>query len=161
MARKANTSNNNKEEIKIRKFIVEAPEPQNDQKVSSGGIRNKNGELASQFKNPVPYNEPTQPPTIVNCTNAKMIRKEQARVLRNEAGMYLLSIVWQEFGEPLFRSVLHKLEQKIIGKLEAPKTLLIHQVSTLKPEMIDVEVDKIETVYNDDKIINFFNRKVI
>lgn len=76
------TRNNNtttKEETKMAKYIVEAPEPKKGQKVSSGGIR-ENGKLASQFKNPV---------------------------------------------------------------------------------VIDVEADEIETVYDDDKIIRFPNRKAI
>ena len=97
------TRNNNtttKEETKMAKYIVEAPEPKKGQKVSSGGIR-ENGKLASQFKNPVPY-------------------KEQARARRNEAGMYLLGLAWQEFGEPLLRSSLRKLGNTIINKIECP-----------------------------------------
>lgn len=134
------TRNNNtttKEETKMAKYIVEAPEPKKGQKVSSGGIR-ENGKLASQFKNPVPY-------------------KEQARARRNEAGMYLLGLAWQEFGEPLLRSSLRKLGNTIINKIECPSP---HIVSP-NPVVIDVEADEIETVYDDDKIIRFPNRKAI
>ena len=53
MARKTNTTANTREEIKMAKYIVEAPEPEEGQKVSSGGIR-ENGKLVTQFKNPVP-----------------------------------------------------------------------------------------------------------
>ena len=73
---------NNMEEIKMVKYIVEAPEPKNGQKVSSGGIR-ENGKLASQFKNPVPYKEPTLPPAAVaQKQNPELVLKEQARDLR-------------------------------------------------------------------------------
>ena len=138
------TRNNNtttKEETKMAKYIVEAPEPKKGQKVSSGGIR-ENGKLASQFKNPVPY-------------------KEQARARRNEAGMYLLGLAWQEFGEPLLRSSLRKLGNTIINKIECPSEQPAPHIVSPNPVVIDVEADEIETVYDDDKIIRFTNRKAI
>ena len=138
------TRNNNtttKEETKMAKYIVEAPEPKKGQKVSSGGIR-ENGKLASQFKNPVPY-------------------KEQARARRNEAGMYLLGLAWQEFGEPLLRSSLRKLGKTIINKIECPSEQPAPHIVSPNPVVIDVEADEIETVYDDDKIIRFPNRKAI
>lgn len=55
--------NNNQKDITIRKYIVEAPAPKKGQTVSSGGIREK-GKLSSQFKNPIPYTEPTQPSSV-------------------------------------------------------------------------------------------------
>ena len=138
------TRNNNtttKEETKMAKYIVEAPEPKKGQKVSSGGIR-ENGKIASQFKNPVPY-------------------KEQARARRNEAGMYLLGLAWQEFGEPLLRSSLRKLGNTIINKIECPSEQPAPHIVSPNPVVIDVEADEIETVYDDDKIIRFPNRKAI
>ena len=138
------TRNNNtttKEETKMAKYIVEAPEPKKGQKVSSGGIR-ENGKLASQFKNPVPY-------------------KEQARARRNEAGMYLLGLAWQEFGEPLLRSSLRKLGNTIINKIECPSEQPAPHIVSPNPVVIDVEADEIETVYDDDKIIRFPNIKAI
>ena len=138
------TRNNNtttKEETKMAKYIVEAPEPKKGQKVSSGGIR-ENGKLASQFKNPVPY-------------------KEQARARRNEAGMYLLGLAWQEFGEPLLRSSLRKLGNTIINKIECPSEQPAPHIVSPNPVVIDVEAYEIETVYDDDKIIRFPNRKAI
>ena len=138
------TRNNNtttKEETKMAKYIVEAPEPKKGQKVSSGGIR-ENGKLASQFKNPVPY-------------------KEQARARRNEAGMYLLGLAWQEFGEPLLRSSLRKLGNTIINKIECPSEQPAPHIVSPNPVVIDVEADEIETVYDDDKILRFPNRKAI
>ena len=138
------TRNNNtttKEETKMAKYIVEAPEPKKGQKVSSGGIR-ENGKLASQFKNPVPY-------------------KEQARARRIEAGMYLLGLAWQEFGEPLLRSSLRKLGNTIINKIECPSEQPAPHIVSPNPVVIDVEADEIETVYDDDKIIRFPNRKAI
>lgn len=160
----AKTNNNtiNKEDIKMAKYIVEAPAPKKGQKVSSGGIR-ENGKLASQFKNPVPYIEPTPPPAVVTQkSNTELIRKEQARARRNEAGMYLLGLAWQEFGEPLLRSGLHKLGNVIISKIEGSSNQTVQQHrSSPEPEIIDVEADEIETIYDDDNIIRFPNRKVI
>ncbi len=156
MARTTKSTTNSKEEIKMAKYIVEAPEPKKGQKVSSGGIR-ENGKLATQFKNPVPYKEPTLPPAVTTQKpNAELIRREQARARRNEASMYLLSLAWQEFGEPLLRSGLRKLGNSIIDKIEGPQ-----HIPSQDPVVIDVEADEIETVYDDDKIIRFPNRKVI
>ena len=138
------TRNNNtttKEETKMAKYIVEAPEPKKGQKVSSGGIR-ENGKLASQFKNPVPY-------------------KEQARARRHEAWMYLLGLAWQDFGIPLLRSSLRKLGNTIINKIECPSEQPAPHIVSPNPVVIDVEADEIETVYDDDKIIRFPNRKAI
>ena len=141
MAKATKNNTTNKEEAKMAKYIVEAPEPKKGQKVSSGGIR-ENGKLASQFKNPVPY-------------------KEQARARRNEAGMYLLGLAWQEFGEPLLRSSLRKLGNTIINKIECPSEQPAPHIVSPNPVVIDVEADEIETVYDDDKIIRFPNRKAI
>ena len=141
MAKATRNNTTNKEETEMAKYIVEAPEPKKGQKVSSGGIR-ENGKLASQFKNPVPY-------------------KEQARARRNEAGMYLLGLAWQEFGEPLLRSSLRKLGNTIINKIECPSEQPAPHIVSPNPVVIDVEADEIETVYDDDKIIRFPNRKAI
>ena len=161
MARTTKTTTNSKEEIKMAKYIVEAPEPKKGQKVSSGGIR-ENGKLATQFKNPVPYKEPTMPPAVMaQKPNTELIRREQARARRNEAGMYLLSLAWQEFGEPLLRSGLRKLGNSIIDKIEGPYDQPTQHITSQDPVIIDVEADEIETVYDDEKIIRFPNRKVI
>lgn len=161
MAKATKNNTTNKEEAKMAKYIVEAPEPKKGQKVSSGGIR-ENGKLATQFKNPVPYKEPTLPPTVVTQKpNTELIRKEQARARRNEAGMYLLSLAWQEFGEPLLRSGLRKLRNSIIDKIEGPYDQPTQHIPSRNPVVIDVEADEIETVYDDDKIIRFPDRKVI
>ena len=161
MAKATRNNTTNKEETKMAKYIVEAPEPKKGQKVSSGGIR-ENGKLATQFKNPVPYKEPTLPPAVVTQKpNTELIRKEQARARRNEAGIYLLSLAWQEFGEPLLRSGLRKLGNSIIDKIEGPYDQPMQHIPSQDPVVIDVEADEIETVYDDDKIIRFPNRKVI
>ena len=160
---KATRSNNstNKEETKMAKYIVEAPEPKKGQKASSGGIR-ENGKLASQFKNPVLYQEPTLPPSVVTQkASTELIRKEQAKTRRNEVGMYLLGLAWQEFGEPLLRSGFRKLGNKIIDKIEGSSTQSSPHIASPNPVVIDVEADEIETVYDDDKIIRFPNKKVI
>lgn len=145
----------------MAKYIVEAPEPKKGQKVSSGGIR-ENGKLTTQFKNPIPYKEPSLPPAVINQkATHELVLKEQARARRNEAGMYLLGLAWQEFGEPLFRSGLRKLENVIINKIEGPYDQPTQHIPSQNSVVIDVEADEIETVYDDDKIIRFPNRKVI
>ena len=138
MTRTTKTTTDTKEKIKMSKYIVEAPEPKKGQKVSSGGIR-ENGKLTTQFKNPVPYKEPTLTP------NVDLVRKEQARTRRNEVGRYLLGIAWQELGEPLLRSDLHKLRDAIINKIESPARQSMQHIPSTDSEVIDVEADEIET----------------
>ena len=75
--------------------------------------------------------------------------------------MYLLGLAWQEFGEPLLRSSLRKLGNSIIDKIEGPYDQPTQHIPSQDPVVIDVEADEIETVYDDDKIIRFPDRKVI
>ena len=83
------------EETKMKKFIVEAPEPKKGQTASSGGIR-ENGKIAAQYKNPEPYEEPTFPTKVTSyACNMNWIRREQAKARRNDFQMYLLGIIWQ------------------------------------------------------------------
>lgn len=155
-----NTTQISKEEIKMRKYIVEAPEPKKCQKVSSGGIR-ENGKLVSQFKNPIPYEEPTFPPAVTTqSSHVSLIRQEQIMTRRNETRMYFLNLVWQELGEPLLRSGLRKLGNTIINKIESPVNTHTQYISSPEPKVIDIEADEIKTVY-DGKIIRFPNGKVI
>ena len=63
----------------MRKLIVEAPELKEGQSDSSGGIR-ENGKMSVQYKNPVPYVEPTIPPVVPQKTYTRKDRlKEQAK----------------------------------------------------------------------------------
>ena len=162
MAKATRRSNNTtKEETKMAKYIVEAPDPKEGQIASSGGIREK-GKLASQFKNPVPYKEPTLPPTVARQkVNTDLVRKEQARARRNKVVMYLLNLAWQELGEPILSSGLRKLGSTIVTKIEGTPEPSAPNTTSPDPVIIDVEANEFETVYDNDKIIHFTNRKVI
>ena len=142
----------------MAKYIVEAPEPKKGQKVSSGGIRER-GKLAAQFKNPVPYKSPT-PNAIVarRPSNTAIARKEQSRARLIEAGKYLFGIAWQELGEPVFRSGLHKLGDTIVSRIEA---LTAQYIPPTEYEVIDVEAETIEDTDEDDNIIRFPGHKTI
>lgn len=158
---KTNLNNNNQKDITTRKYIVEAPEPKKGQTVSSGGIREK-GRLSSQFKNPIPYTEPTQTSSVTTQkTTMALVRKEQVKAKRFDTGKYLLSLTWQELGEPLLRSGLRTLGNVIINRLEDSVIQNAQHLCTSRPETIDVEANEIDTNYNDDKIIRFPSPKVI
>lgn len=148
-------SKQRKEETKMKKYIVEAPEPEKGQRASSGGIR-EGGRMASQFKNPVPYEEPVLPP-IVNPqpTKGEVIRNDQSSAFRDKVGMYLLEIAWQELGEPILRSELRKVRNKVVNTIEASG----HDVGRIFPEVIDVEEDRIKTTFEDKKVVPFNSRK--
>ncbi len=151
----------NKENIKMVKYIVEAPEPKKGQNFGSGGIR-ENGKIASLFKNPVLYEEPSKSPTVVTKNpNTELVRKEQKRTSRNEVRMYLLGLAWQELGEPLLRSGFNKLGKVLISKIEGSTNKTAQHQSSPKPVITIVEADKYEAIYDGEKIIRFPNRRVI
>ena len=127
-----------KEEHNMKKFIVEVQDPENGQEVSSGGIREK-GKLKAQFKNPVPYEEPSKIPMVVSQQSNMSTRQETNGSHRCEAGRYLLGIVWQEFGEPLLRSGLRKLSNAVINKIESKSCLHTERIASQKQRIIDVE----------------------
>lgn len=91
----------NQEEIKMRKLIVEAPELKEGQSDSSGGIR-ENGKMSVQYKNPVPYVEPTIPPAVPQKTYTQKDRlKEQTKDFVFDVSIDILSMLWHEYGRPL------------------------------------------------------------
>ena len=156
---KSTHNTRNQENIKMVKYIVEAPAPKKGQKASTGGIREK-GAFASQFKNPVPYEEPTSPNTVaVQESSTALACREQER--RNEAKMYFLNIVWQEFAEPLLRSGLHKLSDVIASKIEDPADPTVQAISAVEPEIIDVEAKELETLNDKSEIIQFTNKRAV
>lgn len=146
-------------ETKMRKYIVDGPEPKEGQKASSGGIR-QNGKLTAQFKNPVPYEETILPAvTASQKSDVGVIHQEQASVRTHEMSMYLLSLVWQEFGEPVFRSGLRKIKSNIINKIESSADIHAELILSPESELIDVYPNEIETIHDSDGIIHFPTRK--
>ena len=159
MAKEKVSQSRSKEEIKMRKFIVEAPEPKEGQKISSGGIR-ENGKLTAQFKNPIPYEEPVQPPAVIPETPQNTLPSPpRVNNLKSEAGRVLLGIIWQEFGEPLLRSGLRKLGDVLINKIES-KTLSSNKAQPKEQRIIDVEAEEVKPAPRDN-IINIQSRRAV
>ena len=131
------TSTDGKEDIRMERFIVEAPEPKKGQKISSGGIR-ENGKLVTQFKNPVPCKEK-----------------------RNNIGTYLLRLAWEELGEPVLRSSLNNLGDVFIDKIKSLAKQAKHHKPSTKPEVSDVAPEEIEPMYESDKVVRFSSKKAI
>ena len=151
---------NNKEDHKMARYIVEAPKPKQGQIASSGGIR-ENGRISSQFKNPVPYNEPLRSSTIaVHKPNSDLICNEQLRSQRKELGIHLLGLIWQDFGEPVIRSWLHKKSTEIINRIETSTYQELPRVSSTEPKKRDVESVESEPEYDNYKTISFPIRTV-
>ncbi len=159
MARTVNATPN-AEDVKMAKYIVEAPEPKKGQKASSGGIR-ENGRIASQFKNPIPYKDkaPSRVPAQ-NSFGTALTCKEQEENRNNTIGCYLLNLVWQEFGEPILRSGFRMLGNIVVSKIESSAKQAIQGVSLSEPEIIDIEADEVKTIDN-NKTIRFPNNKAI
>lgn len=137
MAKTKSTSDNSKEDIRMAKYIVEAPEPKEGQKISSGGIR-ENGKLVTQYKNPVPCKEK-----------------------KNNIGTYLLSLAWKELGEPVLRSSLNNLGDVFIDKIHSTIDQIAWHKHSTEPKVSDVEADEIEPMYESDKVVRFSNKKAI
>jgi hypothetical protein len=145
---------------KMQKYIVEAPLPKEGQKLSSGGIREK-GKLATQYKNPVPYEESTsaQMNTIPTSLKNDAI---------NIGKMILLDfskMLWQEFIFPVARAKLHQSSQHLITYIDsAPvsqQSFADSDVNNKSTLIVDAETYNVKT--NDtntaSKIIKFDNKK--
>ena len=145
----------------MKKYIVEAPEPKKGQTISSGGIR-ENGKMAAQFRNPIPYEEPVTSPMISHRvkSNGEM-QETHLQPGRNEVGMHILGLVWQECAEPLVRSSLRKMSQTIVARIENSSTRSADKIPSKASNTIDVEFEETGPMYDDDKIIQFPSQKVV
>ena len=114
------TKNTNQKEIKMRKLIVEAPELKEGQTDSSGGIR-ENGRISVQYKNPVPYVEPTMPPAVPQKVyTRKDMLKDQAKDFALDIDTDIVSVLWYEYGRPFLQTKLYQLGLRAIAYLESP-----------------------------------------
>lgn len=152
------------EESKMRKLIVEAPELKEGQIDSSGGIR-ENGKISVQYKNPVPYVEPTFPPTVPQKSyTRKDILKDQAKDFAMDIGTDIIAMLWYEYGRPYLQAKLHQLGKKAITYLESPsKSHSITASETKTSKIIDaeyVETQESEDFEDNDKIFHFPKKKV-
>lgn len=116
---KENNKLNNQGKNQMKKYIVEAPEPLNGQKASSGGIREK-GKITVQYCNPVPYEEPLAHSNEIETYQTDKIIVARQNPISREMVQFFIEIIWQEFAEPVVRSGLHKLGQIIVKKIEMP-----------------------------------------
>lgn len=159
------TKNTNQAEIKMRKLIVEAPELKEGQTDSSGGIR-ENGRISVQYKNPVPYVEPTMPPAVPQKVyTRKDLLKDQAKDFALDVGTDIISMLWYEYGKPFLQAKLHQLSHKAIAYLEAlaKSSQAIALPDTKASKIIDaeyVEIQEADDLENNDKIIHFSNKRV-
>lgn len=138
-----------REQVKMRKYIVEAPEPKIGQKVSTGGIREK-GKMAVPFKNPVPYEEPETSTTKMVPVSTKNISKKVDKTIYWEAGKYFLGLVWKNFGEPVVETWLQEKGQ------ELSRSITEQSKHSQESEIIDVpKEDVVVVAANDNKIVPF------
>ena len=149
----------NQEEIKMRKLIVEAPELKEGQSDSSGGIR-ENGKMSVQYKNHVPYVEPTIPPAVPQKTYT-----QKTKDFVFDVSIDILSMLWHEYGRPLLQAKLHQLVQTSITYLEssAKKTQTIATHKTKTSQIIDaeyMEIREADNSDNNDNIIRFPKQQV-
>ena len=157
MSKTSNTVNKvSNEQVKMRKYIVEAPEPKAGQKVSTGGIREK-GKMAVPFKNPVPYEEPKTATTKMIPANAKSNVPQKAdNTIYWDLGKYFLGFVWRNFGEPVVGAWLQEKGQEIVQSItEQPK-------QSQEPEIIDVPEEDVRVVsIDDDKVVQFRSNRAM
>lgn len=153
------------EEVNMKKYIVEAPEPKDGQKVSSGGIR-ENGRLTVQFKNPVSYEEQVHLPSAVTSTLYNILQNEaQININKSKIRQSISIIIWEEFGEPLlrygFRNLCNVVKYQFVP-WAASKMTPKDSFSSTKLKIIDIEVDNEVKIKNShDKIIRFPNERAI
>lgn len=127
-------------QVKIRKYIVEAPEPKSGQKVSTGGIREK-GKMTAQFKNPVPYEEFKLAPSKMVPTNTKRNVKQNADgIIYCEFGKKFLWFVWKNFGEQVVGAWLQEKGQELV---QAITEQFKH---SQEPDIIDITEEEVRVV---------------
>lgn len=160
MAKTTDTTVNSKEDIRMPKYTRVTTEQKNNQKVSSGDIR-ENGKLVSRFNDPVSYRKLTLQSTDVTRRTHSEHDHEEANTKRNEIGTYLLDITWREFGEPVFRSSLQTLKDVVIGKIKHFADQDTQQKPLNTPESSDVESDEIEPTDESNNVVRFSSEKAI
>lgn len=137
----------------MQKYIVEVDTPKKGQVVGTGGIR-ENGKIASLFKNPKPYVEPTFPQTA-------QIRKQNPSPTSNANSKpfqsLLLHIIWEDLAEPLFHYGLNMLTTKAITAIEARNKAPLG--STNKNEIIDADFTEIDLT--NSNIVKFPSKRAI
>ncbi len=138
---------------KMKKYIVEAPEPKPGEKLSSGGIR-KDGKMVVTFKNARPYEEPTAvavPQARKPVPSAPV--KCKSNNIGGELGRMFLGMLWDEVGRPVAEAWLHDMGKKAVNAIASkpePKQ---------RPEVIDIEPDDIIVVSESDNVVQFQPRK--
>ena len=119
MEKARNTTQQGSLNIRMRRFIVEAPEPQNGQKASSGGIR-ENGRLKAQFKNPVPYDAASNINPASQPMDSDAVFRDQMKQIGREIAGDLVNILWQEWGRPFVRYVFVRARNAIESRAQTP-----------------------------------------
>ena len=161
---------NTQETPKMKKYLVEVEEPKKGQVVSTGGVRD-NGKMAAQFKNPIPYEEPSPAPVnkstgIIPATNArgnylKTRIREEAQGLAVDVGRDVAFMLWDDFGKPFLKA---KLAQAVDWFLSSPKKntdIESYDIPTRATgEIIDVDAKDLTPVYDSDKVIPFPKKRV-
>ena len=136
----------------MQKYIVEVDAPKKGQVVGTGGIR-ENGKMASLFKNPKPYVEPSLP----QATHTHMQNLSTTSNSKKQFQSLLLHMIWENFGEPLFHYGLNKLTAKAITAIEAHNSIPLD--STSKNEIVDADFTEIESP--NSNIIKFPSKRAI
>lgn len=136
----------------MQKYIVEVDTPKKGQVVGTGGIR-ENGKMASLFKNPQPYIEPTLPQATKNhkqnlSTTSNVKKQFQSLLLR---------MIWEDFGEPLLHYGLNMLTTKAISAIEARNNTPF--ASTSKDDIIDADFTEIDS--GNSNIVKFPSKRAI
>lgn len=102
--------------MNMPKYIVDGPEANQGEKLSSGGVR-KNGKMIEQFKNPVLYKEPEQQVIDVENQNTRTSFAEAHPIfafIANEIGDVVLEVWYLEL-KPYLKIVIN---EKIHNYLE-------------------------------------------
>lgn len=151
------------EKTRTRRYIVEAPEPKKGQKVSSGGIR-ENGKLAAQFKNPVPYEEPTLPVSVKKPRVSKKDEfKKQAVDLAWDCGSEILVYLWTDYLSPIFQAKVHELGVRAVEAIEEKGRRAYDRSNSEK--IIDVDSVEVASNHHDDiddeKVIRFPGKSAV
>lgn len=141
------------ESTAMKKYIVEAPEPKEGQSLSSGGIRQQNGKMATQFKNPILYEEFNVEYTYPYGYKDLFIDELKY------AGIECAKSFLYEVGVPVLKKSFYKFGQKILKSMDS-STNPLPENPTNKIQSTKISKRDFISATENEKVISFPTKRI-
>lgn len=131
----------------MKKYIVEAPDLKEGQKISSGGIREK-GRMAVQFTNPVPYHDEELIVANQNKEDEKRMFKDQWKAYALDCCGEVIDMIWRECAKPILCAKFNQISRRAVAYINGTSPRLGKSVakSGKRPIYIDVDSGSVRVI---------------